>query len=77
MKLKTNIDPIALLRTAQKCGGEVIFKTDEGDRLNLKSTLSSYVFCVAIGSPEIAETGRVECSEPADIALLKEFLEDV
>lgn len=77
MKLKANTEPIALLRAAQNCKGEVIFTTDEGDRLNLKSTLSSYVFCVAIGSPEIAENGRVECSEPEDVELLKEFLEEI
>ena len=69
MKLKPNIEPIALLRAAQTCKGEVIFTTDEGDRLNLKSTLSSYVFCVAVGSPEIAENGRIECSRLEDIEI--------
>ena len=74
-KLKGGVDAIDILRAAQKCRGEVIFRTGEGDILNLKSTLSSYVFSVALGTPEIAEKGFIECTGEEDLAVLQAFLQ--
>lgn len=44
MKLKENADLPAFLRQVKKCGGDVFLETQEGDSLNLKSTLSQYIF---------------------------------
>ena len=74
-KLRGGVDAIDILRAAQKCRGEVIFRTGEGDILNLKSTLSSYVFSVALGTPEIAEKGTIEYSVREDLTILREFLQ--
>ena len=48
MKLKENIDYSEFFRTVQTCTGEVLLVTPEGDQLNLKSTLSQFVFAAAI-----------------------------
>lgn len=76
MKLKANTDTITFLNAVKQCRGEVLFKTIEGDVLNLKSTLSSYVFCAVNSAPEMVESSRVECSDPEDYRLLGDYLED-
>ena len=48
MKLKENIDYSEFFRSVQKCAGEVLLVTPEGDQLNLKSTLSQFVFAAAV-----------------------------
>ena len=76
MKLRKGIDAVDLLQAVRRCSGEVLFKTDEGDTLNLKSALSSYVFCAALSSPDIVENGRIECSDPEDAGALLGFCEE-
>ena len=44
MKLKENIDFIDFIKKIKTCKGDVYFCTLEGDRLNLKSVLSQYIF---------------------------------
>ena len=40
MHIKTNINVVNFLKQVQKCSGEVLFETSEGDCIALKSTLS-------------------------------------
>jgi len=75
MKLKPNIDYVAFLFQVRKCAGEVWFCTDAGDKLNLKSTLSEYIFLSTAEAPEIAASGRIECENGPDAALLAKFVE--
>ena len=49
MLLRQDIDTIKFLQKVKTCHDEVIFETTEGDRLNLTSTLSQYVFCSIAG----------------------------
>lgn len=73
MKLKPEIDLSAFLKTIQSCTNDVIFETDEGDRLNLKSTLSQFIFTAAVAArlPDIP--GRI-CCDGQDVPLLQKFL---
>jgi len=48
MKLTENIDYSEFFRAVQACSGEVLLVTPEGDQLNLKSTLSQFVFAAAV-----------------------------
>jgi len=74
MRLKRNFDTIAFLQRVKQCSGDVIYKTGEGDILNLKSTLSCYVFSMANSSEEIEKQSWIECDEEEDYAVLGEFL---
>ncbi len=72
--LKEGADIVALIKKANECQGEVILVTSEGDKLNLKSTLSQYVCVAMVAKPEILVRSGIECEE-ADEAVLAEFLD--
>lgn len=74
MKLKKGVDLVALLEEIKTCQGEVCFVTDEGDRLNLKSMLSQYLFVALTGKSKLLEQGRVNCENQQDYRLLEHFL---
>ena len=65
MKLKNNIDLVAFLQAVRSCREDVYFCTREGDRIDLKSVLSEYVFSSLTVQPRLLETGWIEAS-PAD-----------
>ena len=73
MKLKKEIDIVLFLREVKNCGGNVYLQTDEGDRLNLKSVLSQYIFAVIAEEQKISEESRIICSRE-DAELLAEYL---
>lgn len=75
MKLKEDVDLILLFKTVQSCYGEVFFCSAEGDKLNLKSTLSQYLFSALINRKDLLATGRIVCDEQGDIPILSEFCE--
>lgn len=73
MRLKSNCDIVAFLNAVQKCEGEVFLVTKEGDKLNLKSTLSRYVFAVIAENKKLMAESAVECTE-ADRKVLAEYI---
>lgn len=73
MRLKNNCDIVAFLNAVQHCDGDVLLTTEEGDCLNLKSTLSRYVFAVIADNKKLMAQSTVECSE-ADFSVLREFI---
>ncbi len=75
MKIRKNINVEAFLNNVRKCGGNVYFKTIEGDQLNLKSLLSQYILVSIINNEELMENGLVDCSKESDVTLLEQFLE--
>lgn len=77
MKLKANIDYTAFLFKVRECQGEVSFCTEAGDRLNLKSMLSEYIFLSAAITTALAAHGQLICGDPQDVALLADFVEEV
>jgi len=76
MKLHNNVSLIAFLQTARQCSGEVCYKTNEGDVLNLKSQLSQYIFLAALsaGKESVMPDGVIVCELESDYEILKEFL---
>ena len=74
MRLKENTDLIGFIKTIKKCRQDVFFYTKEGDRLNLKSTLSQYLFSVLTGNKELLQNGKIECQELSDYKMLEDYL---
>lgn len=76
MKLKKDVGLPAFLLCVDMCMGEVNYTTPEGDRLNLKSQLSKYIFLAAANAKSAAPllSGEVECSEPCDLEVLRPYL---
>lgn len=74
MKVSNISNPKKFFETLALCKGSIELRTEDGDRLNMKSKLSQYIAMTDIFSN--AEIGEVEImlSEPEDIALLIDFL---
>ncbi len=75
MKLKAKIDMIQFWRCIQRCSSDVWFLSEEGDRLNLKSTLSQYIFSSAARQRKVMQNGKIECADEYDYQVLAAFLE--
>ncbi len=71
MKLNANTDLVAFLQEVKKCKGDVWFETEEGDKLNLKSVLSQYLFIALTGDQEMLGKGLVTCEQETDSQLLE------
>lgn len=74
MKLKQGVSLPAFLDQVKKCQGEVYFKTNEGDCLNLKSVLTTYIFVTLMMEPEVIENGWITCEDTADYGILNTYL---
>lgn len=76
MKLKKEARLVDFLQAAQRCLGEVYYKTTEGDVLNLKSQLSQYIFLAALASDKdtLLPNGEIHCADESDYQLLGKFL---
>lgn len=75
VRLKQKTDIIQFLKKIQSCASDVWFLTKEGDRLNLKSTLSKYLFASISSQDEMLENGQIECRYERDYQVLAQFLE--
>ena len=73
MNLKPDINLSEFFRAVHACQGEVLFETPEGDRLNLKSALSQYVFTAAVAGQFRALNGQLSYDQ-ADAPCLAPFL---
>lgn len=76
MKLNPNPDLPAFLLQADLCTGDVVYMTPEGDRLNLKSQLSKYIFLAAANAESAVAllSGNIMCSKPEDLEILQPYL---
>lgn len=74
MKLRPGINLIKFLDAVRLCKGDILLSTDEGDRLNLKSTLSQYIFVSMETKHEFFETSDIACEKEEDLDLLKPYL---
>ena len=76
MKLKTEATLVEFLQAAKQCRGEVLYKTTEGDVLNLKSQLSQYIFLAALASDKQTPlpNGEIVCDDETDYQILLPFL---
>lgn len=74
MKLKRLNQYIEFMEAVQNCEADVYFCSHEGDRLNLKSTLSQILFAAICGDRDFLAKGRVECMASGDYECLRPFL---
>ncbi|MCC8105193.1 MAG: hypothetical protein LIO99_04130 [Clostridiales bacterium] len=76
MKLRSDIDLVNFLKTASVCKGEVIFKSVDGDVLNLKSCLSRYILFAALSTESVTvfPEGEIICKEQEDYQKLQLYL---
>ena len=75
MTIKSDVDCLDFLSRVKACRGEVIFKSDEGDLLNLKSVLSQYVFAAVMERREFISSGEIVCEDEEDYAVISDFLQ--
>lgn len=75
MKLKKNVDILSLMDAVQKCRFDVYFDTAEGDHLDLKSTLSQFVFASAVAAKLSKLEAEIRCRKE-DLPILRPFLEE-
>lgn len=74
MKLKKGIDFGNFFRQVRCCQGQVWFRTDEGDCLNLKSQLSQYLFIATSMDSELPIEGEIICDLETDRQSLSSFV---
>lgn len=75
MKLKKGIDIEQFMERVKQCDGDIHFCTEEGDILNVKSTLAQYIFMVVIRQEQLMLNGHLEFSNDADAEILRDFIE--
>lgn len=78
MKLKADINVVDFLRTVNTCQNDVWFITDDGDRINLKSELSKYLFLATSLSSrkQFYDLGEIHCQTSEDYAALSSYLHE-
>ena len=74
MRLKADVNVTEFIRQVERCSQDVFLQTEE-DNLNLKSTLSQYVFVVIEENPGVRGKAQVVCEDEADYELLGAYLE--
>ena len=74
MRLREDVDIMEFLDTVKKCRGEVLFETEDGDSLNLKSFLSEYLFTMVASNRNYVLSGQVKCLMEEDYVTLGEFV---
>ncbi|MCM1193122.1 MAG: polya polymerase [Lachnospiraceae bacterium] len=72
--LRDDIDLAAFFAAVNRCQGEVLFLSEEGDRMNLKSTLCQYLFTSVYLQKDIKLEGQIVCALPEDAETLAPFL---
>ncbi len=66
----TDLNVTDFVNTLEKCKGKVFLVTDEGDKLNLRSTLSGIVGILKFIKQGQFQNARIECELVEDASLL-------
>ena len=74
MKLIESVDLTEFMKAVRRCRKDVIFITAEGDQLNLKSAMSSFLFMLLQNRRDILRAGVIDCIDPVDAQYLNGFL---
>ena len=74
MKLKREVNIIEFFDCVKQCEGDVHLHLPSGEELNLKSTLSQYVFSVLNKDSKAIHNGQVYCNVLEDYRKLEVFL---
>lgn len=75
MKLKEAVTVPELLKQIRQCQGDVEFRTQEGDCLNLKSELSKYLFAAICDNKYFMDSGNLYCQNSEDYQRLSAYFE--
>lgn len=68
----TNVDKF--FQAVEQCEGRVELVTEDGDRFNLKSTLTKYIIVVKILSKCMAPSAHIETTNYADAQKLMRYM---
>ena len=74
MKIKPNANIPRFLQAVQSCRGAVRYTTPEGDDLNLKSTLSQFVFAAVVAGQLEEMHGDIKLQNSEDFSVVQSFL---
>ena len=72
--LKLNANMADFINTVHQCRGEVLFQTEDGDSLNLKSVLSCYLFSMISANHTYLLSGVLICHQEEDYELLSDYI---
>ncbi len=72
MQLMEEADLFSFLSAVKQCKQDVFFKTAEGDVLNLKSTLSQYLFAAISDKVDLLKDSTICCANE-DAQNLKQY----
>ena len=72
LHLNEKTDRFSFLNAVKQCKQDVLFKTAEGDVLNLKSTLSQYLFAAISDKESLLESSTICCAKE-DAKRLKRY----
>lgn len=75
-RLKANISLSDFFADAQSCMGTVYFVTEDGDQLNMKTTLSQFLFSTTVSNSTEPIEGKIHCSVERDYERLAKYLEN-
>lgn len=75
MKIKQNADLVEIMKAARTCRQDVFFVTPDGDRFNLRSALSQFLFSTLQSKREIIDRGWLECQDDRDMVAMARFME--
>lgn len=76
MKVPDNLNEKKFLEIIEICTGKVELVTKEGDRLNLKSKLSQYVFLAGLLGKDDIKDLEILAYEKEDMEKLSSFFEN-
>ena len=76
MRLKKNVSLKDFIDTVKRCQHDVYFESNEGDHLNLKSSISQFVFASAGNDEEYLHQGTIVCESVSDYATLADYIEE-
>ncbi len=76
MHIRSDINVVEFLKQVRTCSRDVLFETEEGDRIALKSTLSQYIFCTIASNQELLQSGTIRFIAEEDRELLQDYLCD-
>jgi len=74
MKIKPNANLQNFLKDVHCCRGSVFYRTEEGDKINLKSQLSQYLMVMAFHDEELSIDGSIVCTNEGDRKHLAGYL---
>jgi len=65
---------VDFFHVVQECQGQVLYFSEEGDQLNLKSSLCQFLFSSALLNNPMLLNGRIACEREEDMLRLQPFL---